>query len=251
MSTKTFIASFERISFRNKILIGIGLIAVVVMLFYFIIYQTQVAKTAKLQNDLKDLAQRQRLLIAQSKEIEKISQTISTLDKRIGAISTYLPTKEDVPELLKQISEISNRSAVSLLLFRPGIEVKRTYVAEIPIEIQVRGSYIETAQFFYSLSRQLALHDNHFEVSSIVKKRPRIVNITDFTMGKVVPEERGVFLGESKSTRDVIMQNVFIISTALTVKTFRMLTPEERKEMKAKEEEEQKSKGKKKSKKKH
>ena len=251
MSAKTFIASFERLSFRNKILIGIGLIAVFILLFYFVIYQNQVAKTAKLQNDLKDLAQRQNILIAQSKEIEKVSKTISALDERIGAISEYLPTKEDVPELLKQISEISSRSAVSLLLFRPGVEVKRTYVAEIPIEIQVRGSYIETAQFFYSLSRQLALHDNYSDVSSTMKKRPRIVNITDFTMGKVVPEERGIFLGESKSTRDVIMQNVFIISTALTVKTFRMLTPEEREEMKASEKEEEKKKTKKKDKKPH
>ena len=237
MSTKTFIASFERISFRNKVLIGIGIIAVVILIFYFGIYQSQVAKTAKLENDLRDLAQRQKILLVQSKEIDNITKTISTMTNRIDAISEYLPTKEDVPELLKQISEISSRAEVSLLLFRPGVEVKHTYVAEIPIEIQVRGSYIETAQFFYSLSRQLALHETVSQASSMVKKRPRIVNITDFTMGKVVPEERGIFLGDSKSTRDVIMQNVFIIATSLTVKTFRMLTPEERAEMKAKEEE--------------
>ena len=237
MSTKTFIATFERVSFRNKVLIGIGIIAVVILVFYFVVYQSQVGKTARLENDLRDLSQRQKILIVQSKEIDKISKTISTMNKRIEAISEYLPTKEDVPELLKQISEISSRSEVSLLLFRPGVEVKHTYVAEIPIEIEVRGSYIETAQFFYSLSRQLALHDTLSQVSSMMKKRPRIVNITDFSMGKVVPEERSIFLGESKSTRDVIMQNVFIISTSLTVKTFRMLTPEEREEMKMKEEE--------------
>jgi hypothetical protein len=83
----------------------------------------------------------------------------------------------------------------------------------------------------------------------MAKRRPRIVNITDFTMGKVVPEERGIFLGKSKSTRDVIMQNVFIVSTSLTVKTFRMLTPEERAEMKAKEEESKQKNKKKKNKK--
>ena len=80
-----------------------------------------------------------------------------------------LPDKKEIPQLLTTISSLGKESGLNFLLFRPKPEVPKEFYAEIPVEIQVEGSYHEVASFF-----------------SRVGNLDRIVNITNVIMEKPI-----------------------------------------------------------------
>jgi type IV pilus assembly protein PilO len=101
--------------------------------------------------------------------------------------------QREIPGLLKGISTTGKKVGLEVRQFRPLVEITREYVAEVPVELEVGGSFHEVAMFFDRLSDM-----------------NRIVYVKDIQMG--APEERG--------------GKVYLTVTGKAV-TFRFLTKEE------------------------
>lgn len=80
-------------------------------------------------------------------------------------VSRALPEKEEIPSLLAGISQAGKEAGLEFLLFQPKPEVPKDFYAEIPVDINVSGSYHQVAVFFDK-----------------VANLPRIVNIRDIKM---------------------------------------------------------------------
>jgi type IV pilus assembly protein PilO len=80
-------------------------------------------------------------------------------------VSRALPEKEEIPSLLAGISQAGKEAGLEFLLFQPKPEVPKDFYAEIPVDINVSGSYHQVAIFFDK-----------------VANLPRIVNIRDAKM---------------------------------------------------------------------
>jgi type IV pilus assembly protein PilO len=76
-----------------------------------------------------------------------------------------LPEKEEIPSLLAGISEAGKDAGLEFLLFQPKGESPKEFYAEIPVDINVSGSYHQVAVFFDK-----------------VANLPRIVNIRNIKM---------------------------------------------------------------------
>ena len=105
-----------------------------------------------------------------------------------------LPNNREIPGLLKGISTTGKKVGLEVRKFQPLPEVMREYVAEVPVALEVSGSFHEVAMFFDRLSDM-----------------NRIVFVKDIQMG--TPEERG--------------GKVYLTVTGNAV-TFRFLTEEEK-----------------------
>lgn len=73
-----------------------------------------------------------------------------------------LPGTEEVASLLEDISEIGARSGLQFSLIKPKPEIKNDFYLELPIEIQVSGSYHHLGEFVSKLAhlkRIVTLHD--------------------------------------------------------------------------------------------
>jgi len=104
-----------------------------------------------------------------------------------------LPEDREIPGLLKGISALGKKVGLEVRRFTVLPENMREYVAEVPVSLEVQGSYHEVAMFFDRLS-----------------KMNRIVYISEIEMSE--PEERG--------------GKVYLTVTGNAV-TFRFLTDEE------------------------
>ena len=76
-----------------------------------------------------------------------------------------LPEKEEIPSLLAGISQAGKDAGLDFLLFQPKPESDKEFYAEIPVDIQVSGSFHNVAVFFDKVSNL-----------------PRIVNIRNIVM---------------------------------------------------------------------
>jgi type IV pilus assembly protein PilO len=160
--------TFDRIvklSTSKKVLILTVLVAVILGLYFYLIYipksevlTQKTAEMGKLETQVREL----RIIAA---NIKRFQAEAAKLREELQLAITQLPTSREIPALLANISNLGKDSGLEFLLFRPAPEVNRDFYAEIPVEIKVRGGYHDVALFFEK-----------------VGKLPRIVNINGVSM---------------------------------------------------------------------
>ena len=84
-------------------------------------------------------------LPAYRQQMEEIHQTF-------GSLLRQLPNSTEVPELLVDITQAGLGRGLEFVLFKPERESAKQFYAELPISIQVNGSYHELALFISDVS---------------------------------------------------------------------------------------------------
>jgi len=133
--------------------------------WYFFIdpMQTQIRVRQNSLRALEDeLIQKQSIAnnLAQFKHEKEI------LERRLAQALTELPNEANIDDLIRSLSEVGNKSGLTINSIDPQAEQRQSFYASIPIVMSVTGNYHEIGVFLDSLS-----------------KLARIVNVTNIKMG--------------------------------------------------------------------
>ncbi len=150
-----------------------GLVYVLLIAAYvFLLYMPK-------SDELGELNQKHSELVAQRAQIEErirnkaeFEVEVLELTEELKRALKQLPDDREIPALLKDISTKGKKVGLEVKKFNPLAEVPREFVAEVPVALEVEGSFHEVAMFFDRLS-----------------KMGRIVYVQDLEMRN--PEERG------------------------------------------------------------
>ncbi|MBI3546267.1 MAG: type 4a pilus biogenesis protein PilO [Gammaproteobacteria bacterium] len=74
-------------------------------------------------------------------------QQMEEMEQTFGSLLRQLPNTTEVPDLLVDITQAGLGRGLEFALFRPEKEQPKDFYAELPISVEVRGSYHELAQF--------------------------------------------------------------------------------------------------------
>src|SRR5580692_5292898 len=174
--------------------VGLCFLAVAIGLIYVFVWQDRMPELQQRENTEQQLRGEFRSKHAKAINLAVYKQQLSDIEKSFGALLRQLPSKTEVPNLLVDISQTGLAAALQEKLFQPGQEVKKDFYAELPIKIELTGSYHEFGAF----------------VSGIAAL-PRIVTLGDI---QITP------LDSKNSGFDQLQ-------LALTAKTYRYLDDEE------------------------
>ena len=112
--------------------------------------------------------------------LDKFEGEVARLDAELNRALRELPDKREIDRLLDRISDKARDAGLEIRLFQPQGERLRDFYAEVPVQIEVRGTYHELASFFDEVA--------HLS---------RVVNVEDFKMGAPDREEDGTILNTS------------------------------------------------------
>ena len=142
-----------KLSNRNKILILTGIVLLIFGAYYYFIYNSKKGDIDQLQSELEvlqiDLKKKQAI----AGSLERFKKEVARLNDDLKKALIKLPSKKEIPSLLRNISRLGKESGLEFLTFRPKAEVSKGFYAEIPIDINVLGSFYEVAVFFDKVSR--------------------------------------------------------------------------------------------------
>lgn len=175
--------------------IAIGLIFVLVAVggTYYFVWREKIPELERVQRQELDLRttfeSRQRL----AANLDDYRDQLAEIEQTFGAMLRQLPGETEVPSLLVDISQTGLAAGLEERLFQPLAEVNREVYSELPIRMQVVGTYHELGNF----------------VSGVVAL-PRIVTLHDITLR---PEQTG--RGETAATGRLVMD--------VTAKTYRYI----------------------------
>ena len=189
---------------KQKLAALVALIVVVFVLDYLYILSPRSERLVQMKEDLaKDQAmlEQKRLKVNAKAEEEKKIRDLQADVKRAEA---RLPEGREIADLLSNIAASARAVGLDLTLFRQKPETYSEFYADVPVQMEMRGTYHELAAFM-----------------DRVKRLDRIVNVSDIQL-----------------RRPRIEGDVVLLDASCTATTFRFLDEQERKvraEQKAKE----------------
>ncbi|PLX41143.1 MAG: hypothetical protein C0608_06680 [Deltaproteobacteria bacterium] len=143
-----------------------------------------------------DVSLREKQAIAANLPIVK--EAVAKLDYHLEQVKKKLPLSEEIPALLKSVSDNGKESGLEAVLFRPGKPTPvppKYFYAEVPFTMNYQGRYHDLGNFLERISRL-----------------PRIVSIDKI----------------DASTETYMGNDEPILKLNIEARTFRFLPPEER-----------------------
>jgi len=156
---------FDKISklrMTHRVLIFVGTVVLIVGLFIWLVYIPKADEIKTIKSDLDRLERNIRLVRVRAKNLKKLEANFAKFQADLKVAIKLLPTTSEIPSLLKNITKLGNDANLEFLLFSPEKQVSKEFYVEIPVRIEVLGSYHNVAMFFDK-----------------VGKLDRIVNVVD------------------------------------------------------------------------
>jgi type IV pilus assembly protein PilO len=162
---------------RTIIAILPALVIAIAVTFMLILPKSKEIKAleSKIQVQENEIAKSQ----AKAEKLAELIAENQRLSKELDALKEQLPEEKEISDLLKQVSDQGIASGLRILLWKP--EQRETHpsgiVYEIPVKVELSGSYHSLGFFFSSLTRL-----------------NRIVNISDIKLGDPKPAKDNAVL---------------------------------------------------------
>ena len=139
---------------QTVVVVVAWVIAVVGILvaYYFILYDPLASERTQ------EEARRTELTASRAREeqnLRRYNSDVAELARaRVHAqsLESVLPNDPDIPGFMRSINALAEASGLAIRLIQPVDERVERYFARIPVQMQVRGSYLSLARFFHSVS---------------------------------------------------------------------------------------------------
>lgn len=165
---------------RKKAIVWVLFCLTVILLYNFLGFQPRLQRLRGLQDEYERLGKDLRENQAIADNLPLVKEEVRRLDAKLALALEKLPNSEEIPTLLRTVSDLGREAGLDFLLFKPAAPAPKEFYAEVPLEIQVLGRYHDIAVFF-----------------DRVGKLPRIVTIQDLELGGAKPTPAGLKLTAS------------------------------------------------------
>jgi type IV pilus assembly protein PilO len=194
MEKGSFTEKVEKIKMPYRIAILAGTIVFLAGLFLWLIYVPKSEEIAASRQEIAKLQTRLNQAKVRARALKKFEAEYAEVDTQFTEALKLLPNTKEIPSLLKAITQLGTDSQLEFMLFSPQRERPKDFYMEIPVSIEVSGSYHNVAVFFDKVGRM-----------------ERIINILNVSMNPV--KERSTtlttkcdavtyrFKGETDATR--------------------------------------------------
>ena len=173
--------------------VSIFLILLIVLGAWFFMIKDKRDEMLRLESDETALRADFENKQARASNLEPLKQQLVQMELILQQMLRQLPSKNEMPDLIVDVSQEALQSGIRNELFQPGPETPREFYAEKPISIRMVGNYHQFGAFM-----------------SGVASLPRVVIMT---MHDISLKPRG--------------NNNEFLEMAGTIKTYRYLDPDE------------------------
>jgi len=166
-------SQFDNLSPAKKILIVLVVAALIPGLYWWSIYRGKSDTIKRLNNDLSNKQAKLNENKAIARNLPRFKEEVEKLNLKLDQVVQELPNSREIPDLLEKISNLGAVSGLEVVFIKPQADKNQGFYAEVPIQMKVKGGYHDLGMFLDALS-----------------KLPRIINVSDITLGNPKVDER-------------------------------------------------------------
>lgn len=165
--------TIANLSPAKKILLVLVMVVLIFGLYWQFAYKGKARTINRLRSDLSNKQAKLNENEAIARNLPRFKEEVKKLNQQLGKVVQELPNSREIPNLLETVSNLGALNGLEVIYLKPRNDVDKGFYAEVPIAIKVRGGYHEMGLFLDALSRL-----------------PRIINVSDITMGNAREDER-------------------------------------------------------------
>ena len=169
--------TIANLSPTRKFLLVMVMVLLVFGLYWQFAYKGKAKTIDRLRSDLSNKQAKLNENEAIARNLPRFKEEVQKLNQQLGKVVQELPNKREIPDLLQKISTLGALNGLEVIYIKPQNDVDKGFYAEVPISIKVRGGYNEVGLFLDALS-----------------SLPRIINVSDITMGNAKEDARSGLL---------------------------------------------------------
>lgn len=162
----------------------LGVCAIILFAGFWFLIQSELEEYGEAQKKEEGLRETYLNKKALAINLPAYKQQMEEMEQTFGSLLRQLPNTTEVPDLLVDITQAGLGRGLEFALFRPEKEQPKDFYAEMPISVEVRGTYHELAQFI-----------------SDVAALPRIVTFGDINISTGARDNKLTMSAKAKTYR--------------------------------------------------
>ncbi len=174
---------------KTTIIAGIIFGVIICIIFYVTLYKSRSNEILEKQKELqeKQIKLQEAQKIAQ--QLDKLQRENRKLEYEIRESAKRLPQEKEIPDLLRQITNLGNRAQIDFVSFKPQTVEAKGFYKEIPIRVNVRSSYHNLGLFLSELGQlERIVNTSDIQIQPLAGKKGESVSssflITTFTFAE-------------------------------------------------------------------
>jgi len=144
----TYFDKISKLRMIHRILIFAGTGVLIIGLYIWLVYVPKTGEIKTIKSELNRLETNIRIATVRANNLKRLEADLAKAQGDLKVAINLLPTTSEIPSLLKNITKLGNDSNLEFLLFSPEKQVSKEFYVEIPVSIEVLGSYHDVAIFF-------------------------------------------------------------------------------------------------------
>jgi type IV pilus assembly protein PilO len=139
----------------------LGVSAVIALLicggFYYFWYADALEQQKQKETRLADLQKQIRALEATANRLPEFQREVQALEARLETLKRILPPEKEMPDLMRRIQYLAAQSSLQIRRFNPSAVVQKDFYQEVPVSIDLEGTYHNMGAFLDRVSRMSRL----------------------------------------------------------------------------------------------
>jgi type IV pilus assembly protein PilO len=125
--------------------------------FYYFWYSDALAEQKKKEAKLAELQKQIRALEATANKLPEFQREVQALEARLETLKRILPPEKEMPDLMRRVQYLAAQSSLQIRKFNPAPPVQKDFFQEIPVNLDIEGTYHNLGAFLDRVSRMSRL----------------------------------------------------------------------------------------------
>ena len=161
-SLTPLIERIEKLTTLQRVLIYVGTFVVIIGVGIYFVHLPKLETKSTIEREIEGINRNLTVARRTASRLPRLKKEMAAAEIEYKTVMAALPEKKEIPTLLTSVSACGTEAGLDVLLFQPGGEHAKNFYAEIPVSINVQGSYNDIANFFdrvASLNRIVNVHN--------------------------------------------------------------------------------------------
>jgi type IV pilus assembly protein PilO len=125
--------------------------------FYYFWYSEALETQKKQEAKLAELQKQIRALEATANKLPEFQREVQALEARLETLKRILPPEKEMPDLMRRVQYLAAQSSLQIRKFNPAPPVQKEFYQEVPVNLDLEGTYHNLGAFLDRVSRMSRL----------------------------------------------------------------------------------------------
>jgi type IV pilus assembly protein PilO len=125
--------------------------------FYYFWYADALETQKKQEARLAELQKQIRALEATANKLPEFQREVQALEARLETLKRILPPEKEMPDLMRRVQYLAAQSSLQIRKFNPAAPAQKDFYQEVPINLDIEGTYHNLGAFLDRISRMSRL----------------------------------------------------------------------------------------------